>query len=89
MVGRSTMGDVRLLQHIAYQSVSGWEILAYGLLGVLCGLVSFAFVRLLHGVEDFCKGKRPGALSKRLGQMPLAFKAGLGGLCAGGRLRLR
>jgi CIC family chloride channel protein len=83
MVGRGTMGDVRLLQHVSYQVVSGWEIVAYVVLGLLCGLISYAFVQLLHAVEDFCAGRYPGKWSAALAKRSLPARAALGGLCAG------
>ena len=83
MVGRSTMGDERLLKHVAYQVASGWEILAYVALGLLCGVLSYAFVRLLHEVEDYCQGKHASPWSKRLSQLSLPQRAALGGFLAG------
>jgi chloride channel protein, CIC family len=58
-------------------------VLLYVALGLLCGLLAFAFVRLLHGVERFFAGRGEGRLSPWLGGRPLPMRAALGGLSAG------
>ena len=83
MVGRGVMGSAAMLERVAYTMVSGWEVVFYALLGLLCGYVAYAFIQALHGVEDFFQGRRPGRLSAFLGRQPLPMRAGLGGLLVG------
>lgn len=88
MVGRGLMGAAPMLHRMGYQMASGWEILAYVALGLLSGLLAFAFVRLLHHAEELFSGRLDFSLSKRLGQWPLPARAGLGGLLVGGMILL-
>src|SRR5215211_4070577 len=60
MVGRGVMGGAPMLRRLAYEMVSGWEILAYIGLGLVCGVVGWAFVRMLHHAEAFFSGRFPG-----------------------------
>jgi CIC family chloride channel protein len=83
LVSQGVMGSAPMLTRLDYQLVSGSEVLAYVVLGLLCGGVAFTFVRLLHGVEHFFSGHSPGRLSPWLGRRALPVRAGLGGLCAG------
>ncbi|MBF5041962.1 chloride channel protein [Aggregicoccus sp. 17bor-14] len=83
MVGRGVMGSAPMLARVNYSMVSGWEILAYGLLGVVCGLLAFLFLEALHAVEALFQGKGKSRLSQLLGKRGLPFRAGLGGLLAG------
>ena len=83
MVGRGVMGTAPMIQRVAYTMVSGWEIVFYGLLGLVTGLLAYAFVRSLHGLEDFFQGKAPGRLSALLGRQPLQLRAALGGFLVG------
>ncbi len=84
MVSRGIMGSAAMLERVAYMMVSGWEIVFYAVLGLVCGALAYAFIQALHGVEDFFQGKHPGRLSDWLGQQPLPVRAGLGGLLVGG-----
>jgi CIC family chloride channel protein len=83
MVGRGVMGSAPMMQRMAYAMVSGWEIVFYGVLGLVTGLLAYAFVRSLHGMEDFFQGKVPGRLSALLGRQPLPLRAALGGFLVG------
>jgi CIC family chloride channel protein len=83
MVGRGVMGSAAMLERVAYTMVSGWEVVFYALLGLLCGYVAYAFIQALHGMEDFFQGRRPGRLSAFLGRQPLPLRAALGGLLVG------
>lgn len=83
LVGRGTMGSASMLERVAYSMVSGGEIVAYAVLGLVCGGVAYAFVRALHGSEDLFNGRLPGKLSPFLGRRPLWLRAGLGGLFVG------
>jgi CIC family chloride channel protein len=83
IVGRGVMGSAPMLERIGYQLVSGWEILFYAGLGLLVGVLAFAFVRLLHQSEGFFQGHHPSGLSRFLGRQPLYRRAAMGGLVVG------
>ncbi len=83
MVGRGVMGSAAMIQRVAYTMVSGWEIVFYGVLGLMTGLLAYAFVRSMHGLEDFFQGRSPGRLSALLGRQPLPLRAALGGFLVG------
>ncbi len=83
MVARGVLGHAPMIRRIGYQMVSGWEILGYVALGLLCGLLSYAFVRLLHGAEAFFAGRARLGASAWLEKRPLWMRAGLGGLGVG------
>ena len=72
LVARGVMGNAAMLERVPYQLQSGWEILAYAVLGLLTGLLAYAFVRLLHWSEELFAGNRPGAVSGWLGRQPAA-----------------
>jgi len=83
LVARGVMGSAAMLERVPYQLESGWEILAYAVLGLATGLLAYAFVRLLHWCEELFDGKKTGALSTWLGQQRLPVRAALGGLVVG------
>ncbi|MFL5356547.1 chloride channel protein [Archangium sp.] len=83
MVGRGVMGDAAMIRRVTYSMVSGWEIVFYGLLGLVTGLLAYAFIRLMHGLEELFHGKKPGRVSAWLGRRPLPLRAALGGLLVG------
>jgi CIC family chloride channel protein len=83
LVSQGVLSEAPMLRRVPYELVSGAEVLAYAGLGIACGLLAFAFVRFLHGVEHFFHGRGGGRLSPWLARRPLAARAGLGGLCAG------
>ncbi len=83
LVARGVMGNAAMLDRVPYQLQSGWEILAYAALGLLTGLLAYAFVRLLHWSEEFFDGKRSGGLSRWLGRRRLPARAAIGGLVVG------
>jgi chloride channel protein, CIC family len=83
MVGRGVMGNAAMLERVVYTMRSGWEVVFYALLGLLCGALAYAFIQALHGVEEFFQGHRPGKVSAFLGRKPLAARAGLGGALVG------
>lgn len=84
MVGRGVMGTAPMLRRLSYAMTSGWEIVAYAVLGLGCGLLAHAFIRFLHLVEAQCSGEGGNALSRFLGGRSLSARAALGGLVAGG-----
>ncbi len=83
MVGRGVMGATPLLRRLPYQMVSGWEAGWYVVLGLLCGLLAYAFVWLLHRTEDVFAGR---LVFRHLGWLrgwSLPRKAAMGGLIVG------
>ncbi len=84
LVGRGVMGAAPMLRRIPYQLVTGWELLAYVGLGLVCGLLGFWFTRLLHRTEELFHGHLPNPVSKKLGSWPLEARAGIGGFLVGG-----
>ncbi|MCY1081650.1 chloride channel protein [Archangium lansingense] len=84
LVSTGTMDAAPMIHRVGYQLVSSFEVVFYGGLGLICGLLAYAFVRLLHHSEDFFAGRVKGErLSAWLGQRALPVRAGLGGLCVG------
>lgn len=83
LVSQGVLGTPPLLGRLDYRLVSGSEVLAYVVLGLVCGLLAYAFVRLLHGVEHFFAGRGEGRLSAWLGRRTLPSRAAVGGLGAG------
>lgn len=73
IVSRWILGDFPAFLVPPYDLVSAWEMLLYGVLGVMAGLAGAAFVRAL----DFCED--------RFGRWRVqeAFKPAVGGLCVG------
>ena len=63
---------------------SGWEILAYAALGLLTGLLAYAFVRLLHWSEELFAGKYARARCRAGSDgSGCAARAAIGGLLVG------
>lgn|GEM_PF-148679 len=83
MVARGVMGTEPFLERFNYQMASGWEVIGYVLLGLLCGLLAFWFVTLLHEVEHFFQGKYEGRFSAFLGKRSLPIRVAIGGLGVG------
>jgi CIC family chloride channel protein len=83
LVSRGTLDAAPMLNPIGYKLVSGSEVIFYGGLGLTCGLLAYAFMRLMHHTEDFFGGRAGGRLSAWLGRRSRSLRAGLGGLCAG------
>ena len=83
LVSRGTLDAAPMLNRLDYQMVSGWEVIFYGGLGLICGLLAYAFTRMLHQTEHFFAGGARGRLSAWLGRHSRPVRAGLGGLCAG------
>ncbi|MFE8602214.1 chloride channel protein [Archangium violaceum] len=84
LVSRGTMDAAPMLHRLDYQLVSSFEVVFYGVLGLICGLLAYAFVRLMHHAEDFFAGRMKGErMSVWFGQRSLPLRAAGGGLCAG------
>ena len=68
VVSRHFLGDFPAFEVPAYHLVSANELLAYGLLGIIAGLVALLFVRTMYGAEDlFEKIKLPAVVKPALG----------------------
>jgi len=52
VIGRAFFGDVAAFHVPAYSLVSPWELLFYGLLGIIAGFVSFVFIKSVYWAED-------------------------------------
>lgn len=78
VVARHYLGSGPVFEVPHYTLASGWELLPYAALGLLCGAVSAGFIRLLYLVEDFFERARrlPGFLRPMAG----GFLLGLVGL---------
>ncbi|HEY8209503.1 MAG TPA: chloride channel protein [Myxococcaceae bacterium] len=83
LISRSASDAVTLLQRYPYHLVSAWELVSYVALGLLCGLLAYVFVRLLHQVEDLFAGRSRARLSAFLSRRPLPIRAATGGLLVG------
>jgi CIC family chloride channel protein len=73
VVSRLALGDQPAFEVPLYELVSPFELIPYMLVGVLCGLVGFLFVRALALVEDLFQAA----------PLPEWLQAGVGGLCVG------
>jgi CIC family chloride channel protein len=73
VVSRHFLGDFPAFEVPAYRLVSANELIAYGFLGIVAGLVALLFVRSLYGAED---------LFERF-KLPLVVKPAVGGVLVG------
>ena len=74
VVARAWRGNVPAFHPPACTFASAWELIPYALLGLLCGLVSFSYIRLNHAAEQFFDRRR---------QLPPWLRPALGGLLVG------
>lgn len=74
VVSRHFLGDFPAFEVPAYSLISPWELLVYGLLGILAGLAALVFIKILYGAEDLFDALR----------FPEYLKPVLGGLAIGG-----
>jgi len=80
MVGRGLMHAAPMLKRLPYSMVSGWEVLAYAVLGLLCGVLAYALIRCMHWVESLFGGRLSGSrVSAWLARRPSWLRAALGG----------
>jgi len=73
VVSRHFLGDFPAFEVPAYRLVSANELFAYGVLGIIAGLVALLFVRSLYGAED---------LFEKL-NVPVLVKPAIGGVLIG------
>lgn len=74
VVGRILLGDSPAIAVPAYQLNHPMELLLYGLLGIICGIISVLFIKVLYGFED---------IFKSIKGVPEYFKPVLGGFLIG------
>lgn len=74
VVSRRLLGNASVFQVSTYHLESTWELIPYALLGVLCGIVSIAYIRVLYRSEDAFDGLR---------RIPRAVRPALGGFMIG------
>jgi CIC family chloride channel protein len=73
VVSRHFLGDFPAFEVPAYRLVSANELFAYGVLGIIAGLVALIFVRALYGAEDLFDQIR----------LPAVLKPAIGGVLIG------
>lgn len=73
VVSRAWRGNVPVFSPPACAFASAWELLPYALLGLLCGLVSFAYIRINNSTGRFFEQRR----------LPNWLRPALGGLLVG------
>lgn len=83
VTSRALLGATAEVQRASYSLVSGVEIIPYAILGLLCGMLSVAYIVTMEQVEYTFHGQGGGKLGERLRRLPpLAYPA-LGGLGVG------
>ena len=76
VVSRHFLGDFPAFEVPAYRLVSANELFAYGVLGLIAGLVAILFVRTLYGTEDlFDRFHFPAFLKPAVGGMLIGMIA--------------
>jgi CIC family chloride channel protein len=74
VISRHYYGDFPAFQAPPYNLVSAWELLLYGVLGVLAGVLALVYERTLHGTEALFDRRVPG---------PAWLKPAMGGALLG------
>ncbi len=75
VISHHYFGDVPAFVIPSYSLASSWELLIYGVLGLVSGLVALLFVKILYFSEDFFEGP--------LKRIPSVVQAVLGGAIIG------
>lgn len=75
VISRTYIGDFPEFKVPAFTWVSNWDVISYFLLGALCGIASYLFMKILNYFEEFFEDK--------LTFNPL-IKAVIGGIAIGG-----
>jgi CIC family chloride channel protein len=83
VTARTLLGTGAEVTHASYTLVSGLEILPYAGLGIVCGLLSIAYMLSLSRVEHAFRGDAAGRLGRYLKGVSPALKPALGGLALG------
>jgi CIC family chloride channel protein len=66
VICRHFLGDMPAFIVLPYKLVSAYELLNYGLLGLMAGAIGVTFTNLLYKTEDFFEGLRVPGLTKPL-----------------------
>ncbi len=74
VVARGLRGNETVFAAPESAFAGAWELLPYVLLGLLCGLVSFAYIRLNQATDDFFDHRK---------RLPLWIRPAFGGLLVG------
>lgn len=74
VVARGLRGNQTVFAAPESAFASAWELIPYILLGLLCGLVSFAYIRINQATDDFFDHRT---------RLPLWLRPALGGLLVG------
>lgn len=74
VVARAWRGDAPAFSPPPCTFASAWELIPYALLGLLCGLVSFAYIRINDAAGRFFESRR---------RLPTWLRPALGGLLVG------
>ncbi|WP_373046430.1 chloride channel protein [Vulgatibacter sp.] len=83
ITSQSLIGGVQEIVRPTYEMVSGLEIFAYAILGVLAGLVCLGYVRALLLGEEIFAGEAWGRVGAWLGKLPPPVKPAVGGFLLG------
>ena len=83
LTSQSLIGGVQEIVRPTYEMVSGLEIFAYVLLGLLAGAACLFYVRGLLAGEDLFAGKRGGRFGAWLASLPPPIRPAIGGLLLG------
>ena len=83
VVSRALLTGGAELAHASYRLVSGFEIAPYAALGLVCGLLSIAYIVTMERTEHAFYGTGGGRLGRALRRLPLIARPALGGLAVG------
>lgn len=83
ITSQSLIGGVQEIVRPTYEMVSGLEIFAYVLLGVLAGFVCLLYVRALLFGEEVFAGEKLGRFGRKLAALPPFVKPAVGGFLLG------
>jgi CIC family chloride channel protein len=81
VIGRAALGNQPFLTLPAFGLRTGWEYLAFAVLGLVIGAVGVAFTRILYWIEDGCDW-----VWRRVVHGPEWLRPAVGGLFLGGLL---
>lgn len=83
LTSQSLIGGVQEIVRPAYEMVSGLEIFAYAVLGILAGAVCLLYIGALIEAEEIFAGRRGRRIGRFLGRLPAPVKPAAGGLLLG------
>lgn len=83
LTSQSLIGGVQEIVRPTYEMVTGFEIFAYAVLGMLAGLVALLYIRTLHFGEEAFAGKRLRQVGVWLAELPAPVKPAVGGFLLG------